>query len=215
MSEVTVSTSLFICVFHRTEKVPALLFNCLLPPGSQNWSCGPGRPRLACGSQPSQCLRPHMLAVWTWCLQVRGRTLGSPVCKPSLSWILQEPLVFLCHQASKSSCWVFICLSVACGLLGTRTMRDVCHMSADWVFNNCRAERVQSSPPCSLTPALELSVSLSSSPPWGAEAHQTDFCSVPLFHFLSQPSLSPSIVKLCWFLSVKQIHNSVSRAWDS
>lgn len=53
---------LYLCISqNRKKKMPALQLNCLLPPGSQNWSCGPGGPRPACGFQPSQCPRPHML----------------------------------------------------------------------------------------------------------------------------------------------------------
>lgn len=188
MSEVTVSTFLFNCVFHRIELALALLFNCLLPPGNQNWSRF-GRPRLVCGFRSSQCLRPHILAVWTCCLQVRGRNLGSPVRKPSRSWILQE-LWIICHfLTSKSSYWIFICLSVTCGLLGTGTPVDVSHVSADGVpfIAVQQTDRAQSStPPPPSQPHSSPWASFASvmQQPWGEEAHLTAFCSVPLFCFL-------------------------------
>lgn len=160
MSEVTVSTFLFICVFHRIE-----LFNCLLPPGNQNWSRGSGRPRLACGSRSSQCLRPHILAVWTCCLQVRGRNLGSPVRKPSRSWILQELWIILSPCIQKLLLDLHLSVSYLWFVRNWNNSRCepcVCRWSP---FYSCRADRqgTVQIPPASLTPAFELPLPLSCS----------------------------------------------------
>lgn len=185
MSEVTVSIFLFICVFHRIEWAPALLFNCLLPPGNQNWSRGSSRPRLACGSRSSQCLRPHILAVWTCCLQVRGRNLGSPVRKPSRSWILQELWIILSPHFKKLLLDLHLSVSYLWFVRNRNISRCepcVCKWSP---FYSGRADRqgtVQPPQPASLQPSSFLCPVMQQ--PWGEEAHLTAFCPVSLFCFL-------------------------------
>lgn len=199
MSEVTVSTFPFICVFHRIERAPALLFNCLLPPGNQKWSHGSGRPRLACGSRSSQCLRPHILAVWACCLQVRGRNLGSPVRKPSRSWILQELWIILSPRFQKLLLNLHLSVSYLWFVRNRNISRCepcVCRWSP---FYSCRADRqgtVQPPQPASLQPLSFLCPCHAATLGWRSSSDCLLPCAIVLFS-LSQPFLSPSVVKLC------------------
>lgn len=159
MNEVTVSTFLFICVSHRKERAnQRLLYSliaCCLRAIRTGVSVptGPGWPVVPNPASVSgHTFLLHEPAAFrsgggTW-EALLGSQVGAGFSRNSgLS----------CQLASKSSYWIFICLSVTCGLLGTGTTVDVNHVSADGVPFVAESRQREYSP------ALELPLPLSCS----------------------------------------------------